>query len=310
MLSTLGRGIGFFADAAASTAASLGTAKGSLIASQRGYGASGASRPAGVSLRNPQSRLAIQAQAVAEIEARNYGAGGRRSQEAPRHLQVRNARAHRMRLPAACHSCCTPSRWLGWLATRRLWCDYLAPTLACASQVTLPSQIAWRRVCGPGLPDEPPLPVTATANTRGVSRCHARASPTHATSSPPQVLPAFPEGSGTLPEILYRLLDPAASVELPAAGTVTLRDSDNRELDKLVAALGRNKSTWRRALMLHEWLLEVSGVFVMVAGLAVGWAGISVWYPAAACAACIAALPFSAQASNAHHFVWLPPATD
>ncbi len=73
----------------------------------------------------------------------------------------------------------------------------------------------------------------------------------------PQVVPAFPEGSGSLPEVLYRLLDPAASVELPAPGAVQLRASDNRELDKLVAALGRNKSTWRRALMLHEWLLEV-----------------------------------------------------
>jgi hypothetical protein len=32
---------------------------------------------------------------------------------------------------------------------------------------------------------------------------------------------------------------------------------DNRELDKLVAALGRSKTTWRRALVLHEWLLTV-----------------------------------------------------
>jgi pentatricopeptide repeat protein len=47
-------------------------------------------------------------------------------------------------------------------------------------------------------------------------------------------------------------------VELPPAGSVQLRDSDNRELDKLVAALGRNKATWRRALALHEWLLQVS----------------------------------------------------
>lgn len=29
---------------------------------------------------------------------------------------------------------------------------------------------------------------------------------------------------------------------------------DNRELDKLVAALGRSKVTWRRAILLHEWL--------------------------------------------------------
>ena len=79
------------------------------------------------------------------------------------------------------------------------------------------------------------------------------------------MVPAFPEGSGSLPEVLYRLLDPAAAVELPAPGAVQLRASDNRELDKLVAALGRNKSTWRRALMLHEWLLEV--------GAALPWPG-------------------------------------
>lgn len=30
---------------------------------------------------------------------------------------------------------------------------------------------------------------------------------------------------------------------------------DNRELDKLVGALGRSRATWRRALLLHEWLL-------------------------------------------------------
>jgi hypothetical protein len=32
---------------------------------------------------------------------------------------------------------------------------------------------------------------------------------------------------------------------------------DNRELDKLVGALGRSKATWRRALLLHEWLLSM-----------------------------------------------------
>lgn len=72
-----------------------------------------------------------------------------------------------------------------------------------------------------------------------------------------QVVHAFPEGSGSLPPALYRLLDPAAPVELPPPGSVALDASDNRELDKLVAALGRNKSTWRRALALHDWLLQV-----------------------------------------------------
>ncbi len=36
-----------------------------------------------------------------------------------------------------------------------------------------------------------------------------------------------------------------------------MRGLDNRELDKLVAALGRSKATWRRALLLHEWLLAL-----------------------------------------------------
>jgi hypothetical protein len=31
---------------------------------------------------------------------------------------------------------------------------------------------------------------------------------------------------------------------------------DNRELDKLVGTLGRNKATWRRALVLSQWLQE------------------------------------------------------
>lgn len=70
-----------------------------------------------------------------------------------------------------------------------------------------------------------------------------------------QLLQAFPEANGSLPAPLYRLLDPTHPVELPAA--VKLTAADNRELDKLVAALGRNKATWRRAILLHEWLLQV-----------------------------------------------------
>lgn len=68
---------------------------------------------------------------------------------------------------------------------------------------------------------------------------------------------------------MYRLLDPAAPVELPPPGSVDLHASDNRELDKLVAALGRNKSTWRRALALHDWLLQVREVLAWLNGLAV-----------------------------------------
>jgi pentatricopeptide repeat protein len=70
------------------------------------------------------------------------------------------------------------------------------------------------------------------------------------------VLALFPEANGSLPSALYRLLDPSAPIDLPAPGSVKLGPADNRELDKLVAALGRTKQTWRRALALHEWLLQ------------------------------------------------------
>ncbi len=65
---------------------------------------------------------------------------------------------------------------------------------------------------------------------------------------------------GRLPQALYKLLDPNASVDLPPTHLVNRNSLDNRELDKLVAALGRSKVTWRRALMLHEWLQELGHV--------------------------------------------------
>ena len=50
-------------------------------------------------------------------------------------------------------------------------------------------------------------------------------------------------------------LVPAGSVTAGGARQVTAVKLDNRELDKLVGALGRSRATWRRALLLHEWLL-------------------------------------------------------
>lgn len=61
--------------------------------------------------------------------------------------------------------------------------------------------------------------------------------------------------SPKLPAFLTNLLDPSASVDLPPGPAAAALRLDNRELDKLVAALGRSRATWRRALMLHEWLL-------------------------------------------------------
>lgn len=63
-------------------------------------------------------------------------------------------------------------------------------------------------------------------------------------------------GSHALPEELLLLADALAPVSLPPPHTVPPGSLDNRELDKLVGTLGRNKATWRRALVLSQWLQE------------------------------------------------------
>lgn len=63
-----------------------------------------------------------------------------------------------------------------------------------------------------------------------------------------------------LPTEFYQLTNADAQVQLPPHHLVDLRCLDNRELDKLVSQLGKNKNTWRRALMLHKWLMEIGHV--------------------------------------------------
>ncbi|WIA14814.1 hypothetical protein OEZ85_003296 [Tetradesmus obliquus] len=79
----------------------------------------------------------------------------------------------------------------------------------------------------------------------------ARASTTNSPSSSPSS-----NTSHALPEELLRLADAAAPVAFPPPGSVPAGSLDNRELDKLVGTLGRNKATWRRALVLSQWLQD------------------------------------------------------
>jgi hypothetical protein len=100
-------------------------------------------------------------------------------------------------------------------------------------------------------------------------------------------------GSHALPEELLRLADASAAVALPPPHTVPPGSLDNRELDKLVGALGRNKATWRRALVLSQWLQESGHVLddrlcttVSTEGLKAdtvcveygGWGCVCVWW--------------------------------
>lgn len=52
------------------------------------------------------------------------------------------------------------------------------------------------------------------------------------------------------------LLDPSTPVRLPPSHTRVLHASHGKKLDQLVAQLGRSKATWRRALVLYEWLKD------------------------------------------------------
>ena len=89
----------------------------------------------------------------------------------------------------------------------------------------------------PGSPSS--VSTSATA-----SRSHFKGASSHLPHLPHYVaalqvdLPAHSE----LPAALYRLQDVAAPVDLPPRHRTDVRSLDNRELDKLVGALGRNKA--------------------------------------------------------------------
>jgi hypothetical protein len=62
--------------------------------------------------------------------------------------------------------------------------------------------------------------------------------------------------SEDLPQELYKLLDPSARVQMPEPSLLLSYSLNNWKLDKLIGQMGRNKATWRRSLMLYEWLKE------------------------------------------------------
>jgi hypothetical protein len=63
-----------------------------------------------------------------------------------------------------------------------------------------------------------------------------------------------------LPDELLQLADASAPILLPTSSSVPAGSLDNRQLDKLVGTLGRNKATWRRAVVLLQWLQDIGHV--------------------------------------------------
>lgn len=61
---------------------------------------------------------------------------------------------------------------------------------------------------------------------------------------------------GSLPHFIRTLMNPNATESLPRDGSVTLGPEHNLSLDKVILALGKHRATWRRAIMLYEWLVE------------------------------------------------------
>ncbi len=87
-----------------------------------------------------------------------------------------------------------------------------------------------------------------------VCPCHLEPGGSPATLSPS--LTRSDLASEGLPPELLLLLDPKAPAQLPPAmaGDAGTRRLSNRGLDRLLCALGRSRATWRRALMVLEWL--------------------------------------------------------
>ena len=143
------------------------------------------------------------------------------------------------------------SRW--WLCEARLW--WGAPLRGARPLAPAPPTAPWlvrwvlRRSISFVWRSSGPRPARAGRHCAAAAHRRRRSPPRVPPAARSQVLPAFPEGaSGSLPEVLYRLLDPAAAVELPPPGVVHLRG----ELRRPCRLLCRRAADWLAAA--RRWL--------------------------------------------------------
>ncbi len=95
-------------------------------------------------------------------------------------------------------------------------------------------------------------------------------------------------GESGLPPQLLALRDPASPVALPPPTALppSCLPLDNWKLDKLVLSLSANAATWRRALLLFEWLKAAGHQLDDRLCTTVGLASIAAAAPAFAAPAC------------------------
>lgn len=59
-----------------------------------------------------------------------------------------------------------------------------------------------------------------------------------------------------LPQYIQTLMNPNVEESLPDQGKVRLGPEHNLSLDKVILTLGRHQATWKRAILLFDWLVE------------------------------------------------------
>lgn len=62
--------------------------------------------------------------------------------------------------------------------------------------------------------------------------------------------------NAALPAYVTRLMDPSVAPDLPGGGVTGLGPEDNAALDRIIGTMAKHGGTWRRSVMLFDWLVE------------------------------------------------------
>ncbi len=66
---------------------------------------------------------------------------------------------------------------------------------------------------------------------------------------------SVPRARATLPAYVSRLMDPSVTPDLPVSATGLSREN-NAALDRIIGTMAKHRATWRRSVLLFDWLVE------------------------------------------------------